>query len=264
MDLRIKGKVALIAAGTRGLGLATAQSLAQEGVIVSVCGRDRNQLEIVQKLLGPEHRAYECDISKAEDISRWIQQTQQDLGAPTILVTNTGGPPTGVVTQLSEAQWKAGFENTILNIVRMMEHTVPFMKAAQWGRIIHITSLVAKDPNPLLAISSALRVGITAMSRLQAKELGRDGITVNCVLPGHTETDRQTHLLEVRAERNKTSVEDEKRKSSEAIPLGRMASPQEIGDVIAFLCSERASYVTWSSNCSRWWSDTRLGVKRFP
>ncbi len=243
MDLKIEGKVAMVAAATRGIGLAVATALAREGARVSVCGLDSGRVDSVRSRLGAPHRAYRCDLSRRAEIESWVLATKRDLGAPAILVTNTGGPPAGSVGAVTEDQWRSGFENTVLNIVRLMPLVVPGMIAARWGRVVHLTSLVAKDPEPLLAISSTLRAGISAISRLQARELGAHGITVNCVLPGHTETDRQKHLLELRAEKNRSNVDEERRRAAETIPLKRLARPEEIADVVAFLCSERAGYV---------------------
>lgn len=247
MNLGIQNRVALVAAGSRGIGLAAARALSQEGVLVSICGTNTDNLSNALRDLGTKHRAYKCDLSKREDIENWVRITTKDLGAPTILVTNTGGPPAGSPSETTEAQWQQGFENTLLNIVRLMQLCSPAMKEQRWGRVVHVTSLVAKDPSPLLTISSTLRVGISSLCKLQAHELGTHGITVNCVLPGHTNTDRQTHLLEIRAKKNQSSVDEERRKETDKIPLRRMANASEIGDVIAFLCSERASYVTGTS-----------------
>lgn len=247
MELGLKGKTAMVAAATRGIGLAAARSLAAEGVRVSVCGLDEGRLESVRQSLGPGHLAFRCDLSSAGDIAAWHRETVRALGAPSILVTNTGGPPAGPIGSLTDEQWKAGFESTVLNVTRLVALAAPAMKEARWGRIVHITSLVAKDPEPLLPISSTLRAGLLAMTKLQAKELGPFGVTVNGVLPGHTETDRQAHLLEARARRNGTTPEEEKRRAAEHIPLRRMAAAGEMGDVIAFLCSERAAYVSGAS-----------------
>ncbi|MBI3552534.1 MAG: SDR family oxidoreductase [Elusimicrobia bacterium] len=244
MELGIEGKVAMVAAATRGIGLAAAQALAKEGALVSVCGLDAQRIEKAAALLGKPHRAYRCDLGSAGDIADWIAVTQRDLGAPSILVTNTGGPPAGRIGAMDAAQWQKGFENTVLNVVRLVNGLSPAMKKSGWGRIVHITSLVAKDPDPMVAISSTLRAGISAMSRLQARELGRDGITVNCLLPGHTETDRQTHLLELRAKERGTGLDEERRRAAEAVPVGRLARTEEIADVVAFLCSQRAGYVS--------------------
>jgi 3-oxoacyl-[acyl-carrier protein] reductase len=133
-----------------------------------------------------------------------------------------------------------------MNIVRMSKLVIPYMKEEKWGRIVHITSLVAKDPDLLLTISSTLRAGIGALCRLQAKELGAYGINVNCVLPGHTYTKRQEHLLEIKSQKFGLSFEETKNKAQAQIPLQRFAKPEEIADAIAFLCSQRASYVTGS------------------
>lgn len=243
MELGLKGKVAMVAAGTRGIGLATARSLVAEGAKVSVCGLDAARIKETAAALGAPHMAVRCDVASKSDIEAWFAATRKALGEPHILVTNTGGPPAGPLSELTEEQWAKGFENTVLNVVRMVALAAPAMKAARWGRVVHITSLVAKDPDPLLSISSTLRAGLSAMCRLSARELGPYGVTVNCVLPGSTATDRQTHLLEVRAKKSGLSVEEERRRAAEAVPVGRLADPAEIGDVVAFLCSERAGYV---------------------
>lgn len=233
----------MVAAATRGIGLAVARSLAREGALVSVCGVTEERIKSAAAILGAPHRAYRCDLSSLPDIEAWFAATKKDLGAPVALVTNTGGPPAGAVGAVTEAQWRLGFENTLLSAVRLTALAAPGMKAVGWGRIVHVTSLVAKDPEPMLAISSTLRVGLSAMSRLQARELGPQGITVNCVLPGHTDTDRQTHLLERRAKESGRALAEERSLAAAAVPTGRLARPEEIADAVVFLCSERASYV---------------------
>lgn len=244
MELGIKGKVAMVAAATRGIGIATAQALAREGARVSVCGVTPENIKQAQSLLGDPHRAYHCNLASASEIEQWVRSTHKDMGAPSILVTNTGGPPAGTIDKVSEEQWRTGFENTLLNVVRLVALVSPVMKKAGWGRIVHITSLVAKDPEPMLAISSTLRAGLAAMGRLQAKELGSHGVMVNCVLPGHTDTDRQRHLLEIKAKEQGVSVEEALRQATAAVPLKRLGRPEEIANVICFLCSEQASYLT--------------------
>jgi 3-oxoacyl-[acyl-carrier protein] reductase len=160
------------------------------------------------------------------------------------LVTNTGGPPAGKFTEITDEQWQAGIDGTLMNVVRLVRMVAPDMQAEGWGRIVHITSLVAKEPSPLLPISSTLRAGLMALTRLQAAELGRQGITVNGVLPGHTLTDRQRHLAEIRAGKEGILVEDALRKQGEEVPVGRLAEPEEIAAAVAFLCSAPASYVS--------------------
>ncbi len=160
------------------------------------------------------------------------------------MLTNTGGPPAGRVDLLTDAQWKTGIDSTLLSVHRMCHLAVPSMKEKQQGSIVHLTSLVAARPNPLLAISSTLRAGLNALTQLQALEWAAFGIRVNALLPGHTETDRQLHLLEVRSQQQHSSVEEEKKKSTSKIPMGRFAKPDEIADVAAFLFSSQSSYVT--------------------
>lgn len=244
MDLKIEGKVALVAAASEGIGFATAKILAQEGAKVSICGRNPEKLRGALSELGPSHLAIAADVSKKNDLENWIRETREKLGTPDILVTNTGGPKPGKPSALTDEDWQNGFENTLLNVTRMMELVVPYFQQKNWGRVVHITSLVAKTPSQILTISSTLRAGISALCRLQAKELGLYNVTVNAVLPGNTLTQRQQHLLMLNAQRNHSSVDQEFEKVKKSIPLQRMAAPQEIGNVIAFLCSELAGFVS--------------------
>ncbi|MCW5939977.1 MAG: SDR family oxidoreductase [Fimbriimonadaceae bacterium] len=239
MDLGLHGKVAMVAAATQGIGLACARELAAEGCRVSVCSRSP-----VGGELGDGIRAYSCDVSDPAQIEAWLAATFKDLGAPEILVTNTGGPPAGLWEDMSDDQWATGVESTLMSAVRMARMVAPLMRARGWGRIVHLTSLAAKEPNRILAVSSTLRSGLMALTRLQASELARFGVTVNAVLPGHTMTDRQVHLAELRAERDGTTVEQALAAQAASVPMGRLAQPREIAAAVAFLCSDRASYVT--------------------
>jgi 3-oxoacyl-[acyl-carrier protein] reductase len=247
MDLGITGKVAMVAAASKGIGLAVAKRLAAEGCEISICARNEEQLEAAAAEIGPDTRSYVVDVSVAEDIEWWFQQTTEDLGAPSILVTNTGGPPAGGALAMADDQWQAGIDSTLLSLVRMVRLAAPEMQSTGWGRIVHITSLVAKEPSPVLAISSTLRAGITALTKLQARELAANGITVNGVLPGHTLTDRQRHLADLRASREGISAEAALQKQGAETPIGRLADPDEIASVVAFLCGTPASYLTGES-----------------
>ena len=244
MDLGITGKVAMVAAASKGIGFAVAKELTREGCRVSICGRTEETLEAAAAEIGEETRSYVVDVSSAEDLSWWIEQTLQDLGPIDILVTNTGGPPAGGLDQMTDAQWQSGFDGTLMNIVRLVREVQPAMAEARWGRIVHITSLVAKEPSRVLPISSTLRAGIMALTRLQALEYAPSGITVNSVLPGHTLTDRQTHLAEIRAGREGISIDEALIRQASEIPMKRMASPGEIAAAVTFLCSEQAAYIT--------------------
>lgn len=247
MELGISGKVAMVAAASKGIGLAVAKALSAEGCHVSICSRNQETLGKAAAEIGGTVRGYVADVSKPADLEHWISATTSELGPPDILVTNTGGPPAGPVDQMTDEQWQLGIDSTLLNVVRLVRLVSPSMKERGWGRIVHITSLVARDPSPVLPISSTIRSGLMALTRLQAQELGRFKVTVNGVLPGHTLTDRQTHLANLRAEKEGISVDEAFRLQAEQVPLKRLAEPMEIANVVAFLCSEPASYITGES-----------------
>jgi 3-oxoacyl-[acyl-carrier protein] reductase len=244
MDLGIGGKTAMVAAASKGIGFAIAKELTAEGCRVSICGRNEENLEAAAAQIGDETRSYVVDVSNAEDLSWWYEQTVQDLGPVDILVTNTGGPPAGGLDQITDVQWQQGFDGTLMNIVRLVRQIQPGMTELGWGRIVHITSLVAKEPSRLLPISSTLRAGIMALTRLQALEYAPAGTTVNSVLPGHTLTDRQIHLAEIRSTRDGISVDEALVRQAAEIPMKRMATTAEIAAAVAFLCSQQAAYIT--------------------
>ncbi len=247
MDLGLTGKVAMVAAASRGIGLATAKMLAAEGCLVSICARDEARLEAAATDVGEETRSYVVDVAMAEDLEWWVQQTRDDLGEPSILVTNTGGPKAGPLNEMSDADWQGGVDGTLMNVVRLARLVLPRMTAVGWGRVVHVSSLVAREPSPLLPISSTLRAGLIALTKLQAQEVAMQGVTVNAVLPGHTRTDRQTHLAEVRAARDGTTVEEALAASEATVPTGRFAEAEEVASAIAFLCGRPAAAITGQS-----------------
>lgn len=247
MDLGIEGKVAIVAAASKGIGLAIARRLTEEGCHVSICARNEEVLEDAAAQIGPETRSYVVDVTNQEDLAWWVEQTRADLGPVSILVTNTGGPPAGKFIEMTDEQWQSGFDSTVLNVVRLVRMVAPDMQAGGWGRIVHLTSFVAKEPTPILPISSTLRAGLMALTKLQAKEFAPYGITVNGVLPGHTLTDRQRHLAQLRADRDGISLEQALDLQGAEVPIGRLADPDEIAAAVAFLCSSPASYVTGTS-----------------
>ena len=234
----------MVAAASKGIGLAIARELALEGCRVSLCGRTEETLEAATNQIEGEVRSYVVDVSDSDDLEWWVEQTRTDLGPPEILVTNTGGPPAGSIDSMTDEQWQTGFDGTLMNIIRLSRLVAPGMQAMGWGRIVHITSLVAKQPSLVLPISSTLRAGIMGLTRVQATELAKFGITVNSVLPGHTRTDRQRHLAEIRAQKEGISVQTALEMQGMDTPVGRLADPAEIAAAVAFLCSARASYVT--------------------
>ncbi|WP_306590964.1 SDR family oxidoreductase [Geothrix sp. 21YS21S-4] len=250
MDLGIRGKVAMVAAGTKGIGKAGALALAAEGCAVSVCGRSAESLAAAKaelERLGVPALAVAADVSSAADLARWHDETVAALGPVDILITNTGGPKAATFGDLSDADWADGVESTLMNVVRLSRLVLPGMRARKWGRIVHITSLVAKQPYPLLTISSTLRAGLSGLTRTLAMEAAADGVTVNALLPGHIMTDRQHHLAEVKAAAEGITVEAHFARQAAAIPAKRIGDPAEAGAVLAFLCSAPASYLTGQS-----------------
>lgn len=237
----------MVAAASKGLGRAVAESLAREGCRLSICSRSTDNLDGARHTIeagGGEALAVKCDVSSADDLQRWVDATVATFEKVDILVTNTGGPPAAKFMQLTEEQWRAGIDSTLMNVVRLCKLVIPDMQQRKWGRIVNITSLVAKQPLELLTISSTLRAGLSALTKTLSDQVARDNILVNAVLPGHIMTDRQVHLNEIRAKEHGITVEQYAARVEESIPMDRFGRAAEIGDAVTFLCSERASYIT--------------------
>lgn len=246
MDLGLTNRVAMIAAASKGLGKACALALAREGCRVSICARNEETLAQAVEEISPagEVISVKADVSSPADLESWHRQTVERFGEVDILVTNTGGPPVKRFMELSDEQWLAGVESTLMNVVRLSRMVIPGMQAKRWGRIIHLTSLVAKQPIDELTISSTLRAGLTGLTKTMANQVGPDGITVNAILTGHILTDRQYALAEVRVRERGLTYEQYFAGAAAEIPLRRLGEPREVGEVVAFLASERASYLT--------------------
>jgi 3-oxoacyl-[acyl-carrier protein] reductase len=249
MDLGINGRVAMVAAASKGIGLGVATALAKEGCRVSICSRDAAALEdgrrkIAAEAPGAAVHIFPCDVTSAEDLEAWHRAVVGELAAVDILVTNTGGPPAATFLNLTEEQWRRGIDLTLMNVVRLCRLVLPGMRERRWGRILHLTSLTAKQPIALLTISSTLRAGLSALTKTMSNEFARDGVLVNALLPGHVLTDRQIELNEIRSRQEGISIEDYALRVQATIPIGRYGQPREIGEVVAFLASERAGYVT--------------------
>lgn len=237
----------MVAAASKGLGRATAEALAREGCRLSICSRSTDNLDGARWAIeasGSEALAVACDVSSPADLERWVEATAATFGQIDILVTNTGGPPAATFAHLSEEQWREGIDSTLMNVIRLCRLVLPGMQERKWGRIVNITSLVAKQPLEMLTISSTLRAGLSGLTKTLADQVARDGVTVNALLPGHILTDRQTHLNELRSKEQGITMEEYAARVESSIPMGRFGRAEEIGDVIAFLCSERASYIT--------------------
>lgn len=237
MELGLAGKVAMVAAASKGIGRACAEALAGEGARVSATARHAPEVAGVELAMA-------ADVTSAGDLARWHAETEARLGPVDVLVTNTGGPPAARFTDLDEATWRAGIDSTLMNVIRLCKLVIPGMRARRSGRIIHLTSFVARQPAPELTISSTLRAGLSALTKSMAAELGPDGITVNAVLMGHVRTARAEHLAEVKMKERGISRDEYYAATTADVPLRRMADPGEVGVVVAFLASARASYVS--------------------
>ncbi|HEY6147499.1 MAG TPA: SDR family NAD(P)-dependent oxidoreductase, partial [Thermoanaerobaculia bacterium] len=213
MDLKIGGRVAMVAASSSGIGKAIALSLARQGCRVSICGRDPERLQRAWRDLAAavpagQVLASPCDVTRGEDLDAWHRGTVEAWGPVDILVTNSGGPPAARFMSLTEDLWKSGIDSTLFNVLRLSRLVLPAMRERKWGRILHITSFVAKQPNDLLTISSTLRAGISALTKTMSAEFCKDGVLVNTILPGHVMTDRQIHLNEIRSKEEGVSMEE--------------------------------------------------------
>lgn len=246
MEFELKGRVAMVAAASKGIGKACALALAGEGCRLSICARGEEELEKarVEIAMRGEALAAVTDLSLPESIEQWHRQTVARFGPVDILITNTGGPPVARFMELTDDQWQIGVESTLMNVVRLSRLVIPDMQKRRWGRLIHLTSLVAKQPMDELTISSTLRAGLSGLTKTMANQLGPDNITVNAVLMGHILTDRQYHLADRRVKEHGITYEQYFEQAAKEIPLRRLGAPREIGEVAAFLASERASYLT--------------------
>lgn len=248
MDLQLQGRVAIVLASTKGLGKATALSLAAEGADVAICGRDEAALaatraEIIDKT-GKEPLAMLVDVTKAEDIQKLVDETAARFGRVDILINNAGGPAAGTFDQLTDEQWIAAFELNLLSFVRAIRAVLPHMRKQQFGRIVNFASSSFKQPLENLILSNTFRTGIVGLAKSLAVELGPDGILINTVGPGRIATDRVASLDKLRAEQLQVDVGEVKRLAEAAIPLGRYGQPDEFARVVTFLASPANSYVT--------------------
>lgn len=244
MDLGLKGKAAIVTAASKGMGRACALGLAAEGARVAMCARTERDLraaaEDVRAKTGAEVLAIPADVTKADDVKVLVARTVEAFGTVDILVANAGGPPRGVFDDMTDEQWYAAFEISLLSVVRLVREVLPFMRQRRWGRIVTIQSSSVKQPIPGLILSNAVRPGTAGLMKTLAAELGRDNILINTVCPGRIMTDR---FLAGARHSGLTPDEFAARQSGD-IPLGRIGTPEEFASVVVFLASEKASYVT--------------------
>ena len=243
MDLGLNGKTAIVTAASKGMGKACALGLASEGARVVMCARTetdlRSSADEVRAKTGAEVVAMTADVTRADQVRALVARAREVFGGVDVLVANAGGPPRGRFDELSDEQWYGAFEVSLLSVVRLVREVLPSMRQRRWGRIVTIQSTV-KQPIDGLDLSNAVRPGVAGLTKTLAAELGRDNILVNTVCPGRILTDR----LLGGARQAGLSREEYLAKAGDDIPLGRVGTPEEFANVVVFLASEKASYVT--------------------
>jgi 3-oxoacyl-[acyl-carrier protein] reductase len=248
MDLGLQDKVALVTAGSKGLGKAIALELAREGARVAISSRSEEELRRAASEIGAatghEPLIVAADLTSGEDIARLIATTLDRYGQIDILVNNTGGPPPGYFDEFDDSQWQRAVDLLLLSSVRLIRGVLPGMRARRWGRIINSTSVAVKQPIGNLLLSNAVRTAVIGLAKSLSNEVAAEGITVNNLLPGSIYTDRVIQTTEATARRTGQPVEEVRRAAEAQIPMGRYGRPEEYAAAAVFLASERASYIT--------------------
>jgi 3-oxoacyl-[acyl-carrier protein] reductase len=234
MDLGLGGKVALVTGASQGMGYGIAKELAVEGARVAMSSRTSEKIEAAAGEIGA--RPYVHDTLDVDAAPALVEAVKRDLGPIDILVTNTGGPPGGDPLEITREQWEAAHRELVVAAIELIELVVPGMQERGFGRIVSISSSAAREPIPTLILSNTHRAGLLGAFKTLAKRLAGDGITLNTILPGRIATDRISHLH--------GSIEKAQEVAREEVPAGRLGTAEEIAAAAAFLCSERASYIT--------------------
>ncbi len=248
MDLGIKGRKALVAGASKGLGAAVAQALAAEGCDLALCARSAQAVEATAQAIAAQHGvrvlAQAVDLSAPGQAAAWAAQAAGQLGGADILVTNAGGPPTGSFAQFSEEDWLKAVELTLLPAQALARAALPHMQAQKWGRVINLTSVSVKQPLPGLMLSNSIRAAVVGWAKSLADEVGPSNITVNNVCPGWIQTERVDQILAHKAQSLGVTTGEALASVVASIPLGRIGQPSELASLVAFLASERAAYIT--------------------
>lgn len=251
MDLGLQGKVALVAGASRGLGKQVAAALAREGAKVGICARDALALENVAKDISSKFNTevwfFPADLSRPEEARRFAREALAKFGTTHILVNNAGGPPSSPFMDLEEEQWLEAFYLNFMSAIVLSKEVIPSMLQQGWGRIINLTSVAVKQPIDGLILSNAIRAAVHGWAKSLSNELASRGVLVNCVCTGFMRTERVENLAEQMAEKRGVKKEDIIEGWESQIPMGRLGRPEELADLVVFLASERAGYITGTS-----------------
>lgn len=246
MDLGIAGRGALVAGASSGIGFAVARTLAAEGVRVAIVSRDRQRIEAAAERIrsetGADVTSLTGDLAEPAQPARVVEQAARSLGGLEILVTNAGGPPSGNFDDVGEEEFELAVRLTFRSAERLIRAALPHLRRSGWGRIVCLTSITAKEPHDGLVLSNALRPAVHGLAKSLSRRAG-PGITVNCVCPGFTDTERLGALAEAAARRRGTTVEAIYEDWRANIPRGGLGRPEEIAAAVAFLCSKPAGFI---------------------
>ncbi|MBN1311190.1 MAG: SDR family oxidoreductase [Anaerolineae bacterium] len=247
MNLQLDQRIALITGASQGLGYATALQLSREGALVAICSREQAHVSAAADAIHGETRrpvlGVAADVSNPADIERLVERVVEEYGGLDILVTNSGGPPSTSFEETTDEMWQQSIDLLLMSVVRLVRATLSHLRQSDVPCVLTVTSLAVKQPIPNLILSNSVRMAVVGMTKTLALELGEEGIRFNSILPGWTVTERVHDLMEARAQRNGTTIEEEIGKQAAAGPFGRMATPKEFANVATFLCSPLASYL---------------------
>jgi len=248
MDLGLKGRGVIVAASSQGIGKAVAELFAREGAQVALCARTEKTLretaDQIRSETGAEIYAEPLDVTDEAAVQRFAEQVSKRFGRLDVCVTNAGGPPAKNFLTVSTEEWRKASDLNFLSVIHLAKAVIPYMQKHRWGRIITITSVSVKQPIDALVMSNAVRAGVVGLVKSLSNEFGKDGILVNNVAPGYTATERLQELAANRALAAGISSEEIYQRWAAETPVKRLADPKEVADVIVWLASERASYVT--------------------
>lgn len=248
MDLGLKGLCALVAGSSRGLGYALAHTLASEGCQVAINSRDEGRITTIARQLSTETGSKVIglagDVADPQVPANLVEQAVDAFGGLDLLVTNSGGPPSGKFVTLKDSEWQQAIDLTLLSHVRMIHAALPHLRQSNSPSVLTMTSYSVKQPIANLVLSNSVRAATVGLTKSLALELGSEGIRFNSILPGWTDTERVQELMEFRARMNHTTPEEEIAKQTKDSPLGRMGTPQEFANAAVFLLSPAASYIT--------------------
>jgi 3-oxoacyl-[acyl-carrier protein] reductase len=248
MDLGLRGARVLVTAASQGLGAATARQFSLEGAQVVISSRNLENLQSTAAAVVAESGnpvfTHAADVTDPKAVKRLLTNSAEMLGGLDVLVINAGGPPSGTFDDFDLAAWEKATHLTLLSAVSLVHAALPYLRQSTRAAILAVTSISVKQPISGLTLSSAIRPAVVGLTKTLSQELGPEGIRVNSILPGTTDTERITYLMESRASKNNTTVEQEREKAAQEVPLGRIGTSQEFANAAVFLCSPAAGFIT--------------------